>query len=451
MTLRELVHLFNRASFGLSLDDLVPLQNKSRKEVVDLLFKEARESTYYPIRIQQGEIVNPVNGFVLKKYEDRTLNDGPWVTALVTAWLYEMVRTGSIREKVALFWHHHMPINGQTTVLSGLYLECLRKYGLTNFRELLLAVAKTPAMMRFLDNHHSHKDAPNENWPRELLELFTLGVGNYTQKDVYEAARAFTGWRYDHDINVWTFDPEAHDDGVKEFLGYKGNFSGEQIIDIILEQRQCARHLAAKIYQFFVHNEEKNHDHVEELATVLYENDYDLEKVFRHLFLSDWFYSNQVIGQNVKTPVELLVGFQRQSGLRAIGVKTNTWFIERMGEVPFHAPNVGGWPVGKDWFDTNTIVWRRLMPVVLMDIANREYERGSFTYKLVSRVDKPQLKELRYVMDSIFDFERLVRKMETTGSDWRVFFMGQYPENFPEALDEQSLKLAVSSAWYQMA
>ncbi len=448
MTVPELIHLFKRASFGLAPEEVATFRGKSREEVVQLLFDQAKEDTYEPIRIRQEEIINPYNGFVLKRYEDRTIKDGPWLTALVTAWIYEMVETGSLREKVALFWHHHMPINGQTTVLSGLYLECLRKYGLTNFRDLLLAVAKTPAMMRFLDNHHSHKDAPNENWPRELLELFTLGVGNYTQKDVYEAARAFTGWRYDHDINVWTFDPEAHDEGIKEFLGQKGNFGGEEIIDIILAQRQCARHLAGKIYRFFVNNEIANREHIEELATVLYESDYDLEKTFRHLFLSDWFYDSKHVNQNVKTPVELLAGFQRQTGLRAIGTKTNTWPLYRMGEVPFHAPNVGGWPSGRKWLDTNTVVWRRFLPVVLIEIANRNHERETFAYKVVSRIEKPYLKEVRYFMDSIFRFERFAEIM--TGEEWHTFLLGNIPEHFKEALHLESFKSVVSSVWYQL-
>lgn len=449
MDVKELIHLFKRASFGLSVGEAAALVSLSREKIVEYLFSQANGANYSPIKITQGEIVNPYNGFTLKKFEDRSIKGIPWVTALVTAWLYEMVHSGSLREKVALFWHHHMPINGQTTVLSGLYLECLRKFGLTNFRDLLLAVAKTPAMMRFLDNHHSHKDAPNENFPRELLELFTLGVGHYTQRDVYEAARAFTGWRYDHDINVWTFDPEAHDHGVKEFLGQKGNFSGEQIIDIILEQKQCARHLAKSIYSFFVDNEKEDPDHVEELALVLYENDYDLGKLFRHLFLADWFYQSKVVNANVKTPVELLVGFQRQTGLRAIGTKTNTWLLERMGEVPFHAPNVGGWPEGKKWFDTNTVVWRRLMPVVLIEVANRNSDRASFTYKLVSRMDQPYLKELRYFMDSIFSFEHFAKQFEKLNIGLEEFMLGV--EIKPEKdLTLDSLKNIVSSVSFQL-
>jgi len=170
-------------------------------------------------------------------------------------------------------------------------LNVIRKNALGNFKELLFEVSKSPAMLQFLNNQQNKKDHPNENFAREVMELFTMGRGNYTENDIKELARAFTGWGYDKEGN-FTERPKQHDTGAKTFLGKTGNFTGDDVLNIILEQKATAKFITAKIYKFFV-NENPDQNNINKLSEELYTSNYDLKKLMQNIFSSSWFYDQK--------------------------------------------------------------------------------------------------------------------------------------------------------------
>src|SRR6476646_5788061 len=226
-----------------------------------------------------------------------------------------------LEEKMALFWHGHFAVNEAKVrdyrkTLGQLQL--FHKYGTGSFRDLLIAVAQDPAMLSFLDAGVNVKGAPNENFAREIMELFTMGVGNYSEKDIREGARAFTGWNY-VDLK-FVVNKNQHDDGQKTFLGKTGNFDGVDIIDIILQQPVTARYISGKIYRYFV-RQDPSPEVQEKLGAVLRDNDYKIAPLLETIFLSHDFYSPASVGTQIKSPVQLAISTFKKLGLtEATGV-----------------------------------------------------------------------------------------------------------------------------------
>jgi uncharacterized protein (DUF1800 family) len=220
-------------------------------------------------------------------------------------------------------------------------------------------------MLQFLNNKQNHKQHPNENFARELMELFTIGRGNYTEQDIKESARAFTGWTCDNDTFAFMFKEKMHDAETKTFMQQTGNFTGEDIIRIILQQKQTAVFLCKKMYRFFV-NENENQKHINELADFYYKNNYDTGKLLKKIFTSDWFYEEANIGANIKSPVEFIVGFSRSFGI--IPSDEVLLKIQRaLGQTLFYPPNVAGWPGGKNWIDSSTLMLRLKIPSTVLN------------------------------------------------------------------------------------
>ncbi|MBT8261164.1 MAG: DUF1800 domain-containing protein, partial [Bacteroidia bacterium] len=210
-------------------------------------------------------------------------------------------------------------------------------------------------MLKYLNNKQNRKQSPNENFARELMELFTLGKGNYTEQDIKESARAFTG--YFHNLKgEFVIRNKQHDDSPKTFFGKKGNFDGDDIIDIILQEKQCARFISEKIYRYFV-NDKINEEYIEEMTNVFFDN-YDIEKLMHHVFSSNWFYNNENIGTKIKSPIDLLVGMQTIVPMTFGKKKALQYYQKSLGQILLFPPNVAGWKGGKSWIDSNTIVLR---------------------------------------------------------------------------------------------
>lgn len=266
-------------------------------------------------------------------------------------WLDRMVRSKHpLEEKMTLFWHGHFAtteekLRDYRKILQQ--LDTLRDGALGSFRDLLTAVAKDPAMLVFLDATHNVKGAPNENFGREIMELFTMGVGNYTEEDVREAARAFTGWT--NDDLAFAFDPSRHDDGEKRFLGQTGAFDGDDILRIILGQEQTATHIASKIYRFFVRTEIEP-GLAQRLGALLRENDYEIAPFLTTLFLSQDFYSAPSVATHIKSPTELIVSTYRKLGLERLpGVPDPHTVGRTLGQMLLCPPTVAGWGEGRSW------------------------------------------------------------------------------------------------------
>ncbi|NMA99497.1 MAG: DUF1800 domain-containing protein [Phyllobacteriaceae bacterium] len=266
-------------------------------------------------------------------------------------WMDRMVRTNApLEEKMTLFWHGHFATSEEKLRdyrKIKLQLETLRAGATGNFGKLLVDIAKDPAMLVFLDAAQNVKGAPNENFGREVMELFTMGVGNYTENDIREAARAFTGWG--NDDLTFIVDAEKHDDGLKTFLGQEGHFTGEDILRIILEQKQTATYIASKLYRFLV-RDDLSPEFAERLGDLLRDNDYEIAPFLTTIFLSEDFFSDASVGTHIKSPTELIVSTYRKLGLSELpGIPDPYTISKTLGQILLYPPTVAGWSEGRSW------------------------------------------------------------------------------------------------------
>jgi hypothetical protein len=275
-------------------------------------------------------------------------------------WAQRMLTTHRpLEEKLALFWHGHFAtsddkVRDYRKMLRQ--LDLFYQHGNGNFRDLLVGVAKDPAMLVFLDAGDNVKGRPNENFGREILELFTMGVGNYTETDIREAARAFTGWT--NDSLKFVVKADLHDDGEKKFLGHTGNFDGVGIIDIILAQDVTARFIAAKLYRYFV-REDPSPELVAQLGKLFKEKHYAIAPLLTTIFLSRDFYSPPAYATQIKSPVQLLVSTYKKLGLSDIpGVPDFDVLSRDLGQELFYPPNVAGWKGGRSWITPAILLQR---------------------------------------------------------------------------------------------
>ena len=270
-----------------------------------------------------------------------------------------LITNRPLEEKMWLFWHGHFANENRKVNDYRLLLQqydTLRRLATANFRELLVAVSKDPAMLVYLDNRQNVKGHANENYAREILELFSLGVGNYTERDIKEAARAFTGWT---NTGLKFIDrADLHDNGEKVFLGEKGNFNGEQIIDIILNQKACAEFITRKLYRFFV-REEISPELNAQLAARLRESKYEFKPLLKTIFLSKDFYSPASYATQIKSPAQLIVSTWRKLGVKeAPGLPNFTELCASLGQEIGDPPNVKGWDGGRAWLNPSTMLQR---------------------------------------------------------------------------------------------
>ena len=280
------------------------------------------------------------------------------------AWLNQMVNSPQqLREKMSLFWHGHFATRTVNIIYQQKLLDIIRGNALGSFADLLKEVSKSASMINFLNNNQNRKGHPNENFAREVMELFTLGRGNYTENDIKESARAFTGWGANLKGD-FIFRERQHDDGSKNFLGKTGNCNGDDILNIILEQKQTARFIAQKTYRYFV-NMDPEPDKIEWLASRFYQSGYQIEALMTDIFTSDWFYNENNIGTKIKSPVELLVGIRRILPMQLENEASQLLLERLLGQVLFYPPNVAGWPGGKNWIDSSTLMMRLRIPQLI--------------------------------------------------------------------------------------
>jgi uncharacterized protein (DUF1800 family) len=307
-------------------------------------------------------------------------------------WLDRMVRSPRpLEEKMTLFWHGHFATQATRVRIPQMihaHLDLLRRNATGSFRELVLGVSRDPAMLVYLDNNRNRREQPNENYARELMELFTLGVGHYTETDVKEAARAFTGWSMGVQGErgrraagpmlqlriaageakpTFMFRPAWHDDGEKQFLGQRGRFDGDDIVRILLEQPRCAEFICAKLVRAFVDEERPRPELVAALADVMRREDYQLKPVLEALFTSRDFYADDVIAGQIKSPVQLVVGAMKQLRAEVEPPVALNLALRQMGQLPLDPPNVAGWDGGKHWINTTTLLARYNFALLLLE------------------------------------------------------------------------------------
>ena len=386
-----MAHLMRRAGFGAPFEELEARTAKGYEATVEELLQPEKQPD--------------MERDIMMRYKTEWVSQAG-LEGQQEEWTYQMINSKRpLQEKIALFWHGILCTGHAKCEYprqQQLELNMFRTVGMGSFRELLQALSKDPAMVFYLDNCMSHKDAINENWGRELLELFSLGVGmdgeqNYSEDDVKEAARAFTGWTVTNSIPRYPYgkyeasfiyDPSDHDEANKTFLGETGNFNGEDIVDIIVKQPGTARFVARHLYNFFVADEPqvpawkdtppRDIEAIKMLEEEYFRSKYDISSMLRVLFNSNFFKNSRF--EKVKSPTETVVGTMRLVGVYTtpkLGLNALTLNIRYMGQDLLNPPTVEGWHTGKEWIDSGTLV-----------------ERINFTADQVGNTDLPGVKNI---------------------------------------------------------
>ncbi|UZR98704.1 DUF1800 domain-containing protein [Chondrinema litorale] len=362
---KEVQHLYWRAGFGGTYKEITKYTGKSHQDAVNDLFKKT--VSFKPLKlevpIKQGEVKMKDLSVDEKKEFQKTNRTN--IRQLNFDWIQLMVNDeGVLREKMAVFWHNHFACMSGQSVFTINYLNTIRKHALGSFKEMLFAISKEPAMLQYLNNQQNRKKSPNENFAREVMELFTLGRDNYTEKDIKEAARAFTGWGFNN-IGEFVFRERQHDDEPKTIFGNTGNFNGDDVLNMLLENKQTAQHITRKIYAYLV-NDKLNEKQIQSLAKTFYESDYNIQTLLEEIFLSKWFYKNENIGTRIKSPIDLLVGIQKSFHIKLNDSKPAIYVQTVLGQRLLYPPNVSGWDEGKSWIDSSTIIVRTKLTQMLL-------------------------------------------------------------------------------------
>jgi hypothetical protein len=340
-------HLLRRAVFGASPERLArAVRDGLEPTITELLAGSADREQNDDILARAGE--------QLVALESIDMIRGWWV--------YAMLNGGHpLREKMTLFWHNHFAtsvVKVKSPVLMYRQNQLLRKHALGKFGPFLREVGRDVAMLLWLDSNQNVKGRPNENYARELMELFSLGVGNYTEKDVQEAARAFTGWHTDEEQTTFAFSKDDHDDGAKTVLGRSGKWTGDDLEPILLDQPACGLFLAGKLYREFISETDPPRALLEPLARRFRASGGDIADLVGTILHSRLFFSSHAFQRRIKSPVEFVLGAVQAAWPGTIAPSGLVPLISRMGQKLFAPPNVKGWPGGRTWLNTSTLLAR---------------------------------------------------------------------------------------------
>ena len=380
-------HLLWRAGFGPAVEQWNNLSKTSPLKLYEALEKASRKEPM-PLKVATNFVDGLMNGadsvrrteITQEQRQQMQKKSREDIRNLNVEWLDEMVNSEQqLREKLAFFWHGHFACRNLNALYQQDLLHIIRKNALGNFGILLKEVSRSAAMLAFLNNQQNRKQKPNENFAREVMELFTMGRGNYTENDIKEAARAFTGWQFKLN-GEFIFRANLHDTGTKTVLGQTGNFDGDDILNLLLKEKQTAMHITRKMYRFFV-NEQVDEKRVEWLADRFYKSDYEIKTILKDIFTSDWFYAEKNIGTRVKSPVDLLVGIRRSMPMQIENEDAQLFLQKVLGQLLFYPPNVAGWPGGFNWIDSSSLMFRMRIPQLM---ANKE----AFQFKAKSDDDQ---------------------------------------------------------------
>jgi uncharacterized protein (DUF1800 family) len=378
MNEKELQHLYWRAGFGLNPNTLV-FSSKDRGIVVNKLFENSKTSSPLRIDLSYLDGVRPID---LKNYPElaKDISDKgrSKILDLNQAWVNRLIDPKELlRERMTLFWANHFVCRDRNPLYAEQYNNTLRYFALGDFRDFVKEISKEAAMLRYLNGKQNRKNRPNENFARELMELFTLGEGQYSEKDIKESARAFTGYNHDFE-GYFIFKELQHDTENKIFFNSIGKYDGDDIIDIILEDKQCARFISDKIYRYFV-NPKPNKEHINAMTDVFYK-DYNIENLMRFVFMADWFYDEEHIGAKIKSPIEYLVGIANTVPIKFERERDLIKIQKLLGQILLDPPNVAGWKGDKGWIDANTIMVRLKLPSMMLNNAMISLkEQGDFS------------------------------------------------------------------------
>lgn len=420
-----MAHLMRRAGFGASHSELERATDKGYEAIVE-------------------ELVDPVAHGIAAVDEIRMGRYHPEIVypALpaqgASNFMYHMLHTERpLEEKMTLFWHMifatgNSKVDNPTDMTTQ--IRMFRENGLGNYKDLLVNLAKDPAMIFWLDNNMSHKDAPNENWGRELLELFSMGQGNYTEDDVKNASRAFTGWtliprlpRFPYARFTWGFEyrPQDHDNSDKSFLGRTGNLGGEDIIDIIVQEPATHRFVARHLYNFFVADDVQvpswndvppsDEQAVGAIADKFVQSGFDIKDTLRFIFNSAFFKDEAVRFSRVKNPAEVVAGTTRLVGdfeIERAGLQAVAQECEYQGQELINPPSVEGWHTGQEWIDSGSLIRR------VNFVANKLGDSGlPGVQTIIERLGEPSTVTPTQLIDRCLDLLGYIELGENTRAE----------------------------------
>jgi len=443
-------HLMWRAGFGPAVEQLGDLSKYSPKQFYKALVKASEKKPVYinaasnyldglykgiedAGRLQKKEMSEDEKKKIQQQSRESIRN-------LNMLWMHEMVNSAAqLQEKMAFFWHGHFACRNLNIFYQQGLLDVLRRNALGNFGTMLKEVSKSAAMLNFLNNQQNRKGHPNENFAREVMELFTLGRGNYTEDDIKEAARAFTGWSA-NPKGEFIFRRFQHDEGSKTVLGKTGNLGGEEVLDILLAQKQTAKYITQKIYKFFV-NDTIDTARVEKLADKFYKDGYDIGKLMEEIFTSDWFYEEKNIGCKIKSPIELMSGMRRMLPMTFQRDEALLLLQRALGQILFFPPNVAGWPGGKTWIDSSSLMLRMRLPQMLDDKDDFNVTPKSDDDQMMGRANKDDKEDAK--AKPMKSLKRLNKPLQVD-IDWKL-----YTKNY-EPVPRESLLANINSVLLQV-
>jgi hypothetical protein len=460
-------HLLNRAAFGGTPEEIEQARKKGMEAAVhDLLNPpdEPDDSASLPwaepknlrahrqevrkLKAEQEEGKRRLRAMRRIKFRD--------LRGLSYWWLERMRRTRApLLEKMTLFWHGHFATSSQK-VRDAYWMwrqnETFRRHALGHFPTLLKEISRDPAMMIYLDLQRSLKAHPNENWAREVMELFTLGVGNYSEEDIRESARAFTGYRIDLRNQRFYYAALEHDDGPKKFMGRTGNFSGDQVLDIIVQQPACAAFLGRKLWRYFVEDEPPP-TMVNAVADSLRQHQFELRSTLRDILRSAAFYSDRIIRSQIKAPVQFLVQGSKLLETDLPPAPVAQGAMRGMGQLLFAPPSVKGWDGGKSWISTSTLLFRyNFANYLLNGLPNRPKLRADFApphidlTKIVPRELRNKPEQLvANLADRLFQTPAGAKQTET----FLAYLKAREPDRGDETM-RGLLHLMMSTPQYQL-
>ncbi|WP_052573740.1 DUF1800 domain-containing protein [Haloferula sp. BvORR071] len=384
-TLQEASHLLRRAGFGGAPDEIKNFHALGRKKAVEALLtpEEALDAFPLPAWAEPETAMAEAREYMTQAREMRRSTEGMTPEEADKArremnrkrqqtsrqhgidaqgwWFRRMLKTKApLREKMVLFWHDHFASSLQKVKQPVLLVnqnDLFRRHATGSFKELTHAIVKDPAMMLYLDTQNSKKGMPNENFAREVMELFTLGEGNYSEADIKEAARAFTGYQINRLNGTVYYNRREADNGEKTIFGKTGRFDGDGVVDLLFEQSAASRLIPRKLWEYFV-AENPPQEGVDALAKSFHEANFKIEPLLREIFLSKAFYAEKVMHDQIKSPIQYLVQMLKELEIDEVPVAYVLNAQQQLGQVLFAPPNVAGWDWGKAWINTNTLLSR---------------------------------------------------------------------------------------------
>jgi len=365
-------HLLNRAGFGGTPAEIEAVRKRGLAAAVRDLVDVKSEAANVPpppwahprnIQAQRMEIKAAKDRG--ENFQDKArrvrMMEGDEIVDLRRWWLDRMLNgPAPLLEKMTLFWHSHFATSiqkVQDAYWMWLQNDTLRRNAFGNFGALVKKISRDPAMMIYLDLQQSRKEHPNENWARELMELFTVGIGNYTEQDIRESARAFTSYRIDMTTQQFRFAPFQQDRTPKTFMGKTGNLNGDDIIDILVIKPACAQFIGRKLWRFFV-EDDPSAEIMDAIAQRIHAHNFEIRPMLREIFSAAEFYSERVMGSQIKSPIQYIVQTSKLLNAPAPAPIAAQNAMRQMGQILFAPPNVKGWDGGKEWISTSTLLFR---------------------------------------------------------------------------------------------